>query len=147
MPEMKKNWIILGISLIIITAFVTGCITINPQSSPGLTVATPLVTTLPTIVPTAQTTEIIPTTIITTTPIPTEKPHSNYMYQVHRTNPSGGLSINTYEYYEPGFVCTNPEIANINYKNGTFSVDRNLDNNAWEKERAGWIGIWCENKY
>ena len=141
---MKYLLFVVLLVAILITA---GCVGGNKETvvtpTPQIVYVTVLVTPTPTIITPSTTAPVI----TTSTPATVNSPHSIYMYQIHRANPNGGLSINTYEYYEPGFVCTNPDISNVNYKNGTFSIDRYLDNNAWEKQRAGWVGIWCENRW
>ena len=53
MPEMQKNWIILGIALIISVVLVAGCVIINTQAPAGTTVPTPIVTIAPMITTTS----------------------------------------------------------------------------------------------
>ena len=133
---------LLFIVLLVAVLVTAGCVGGNQNTpvtpTPQIIYMTVLVTPTPAI-PT-------PLPEITTT-VTANPPHSIYMYQVHRANPNGGLSINTFEYYKEGFVCTNPEIANVNFKDGTFHIDTYLDNNAYDKQQNGWVGIWCENKW
>jgi hypothetical protein len=70
MSKMKKNWTILGITLIIGVILVAGCVTINTQAPTSTTQPTSMVTVIPTVVPT----EVITTTIQTPTMVTTQTP-------------------------------------------------------------------------
>ena len=68
MSKMKKNWTILGITLIIGVILVAGCVTINNQAPPSTTVPTSVTTEKLTVAPT----EVITTTTQTPTAVTTQ---------------------------------------------------------------------------
>jgi hypothetical protein len=138
---------LLFIVLLVAVVITAGCFSGNQNTpvtpTPQIVYVTVLVTPTPTIITPSTTAPVI----TTSTQATANSPHSIYMYQIHRANPNGGLSINIFEYYEEGYVCTNPEISNVNYKNGVFGTDRNLDESAFDKEQNGFVGIWCEKRW